>query len=62
MRLSKTGVLEIRLPSLFSGYWRNPMKTQESFTDDGFFITGDIGRIDNEGGVKINLVNIFVYY
>jgi malonyl-CoA/methylmalonyl-CoA synthetase len=49
-----TGVIEIRGPSVFSGYWRNPAKTAEEFTADGFFITGDVGRCDPDGRVWIS--------
>jgi malonyl-CoA/methylmalonyl-CoA synthetase len=48
------GVIEIRGPSLFSGYWRMPEKTAEEFTANGFFITGDIGRQDPDGRVWIS--------
>lgn len=47
------GQIEIRSPSLFSGYWRLPEKTKEDFTADGFFKTGDIGRTDGDGRVWI---------
>jgi malonyl-CoA/methylmalonyl-CoA synthetase len=50
----ETGVIEIRGPSLFNGYWRMPEKTAEEFTADGFFITGDIGRQDADGRVWIS--------
>jgi len=50
----ETGVIEIRGPSLFSGYWRNPEKTAEEFTADGYFITGDVGRRDPDGRVWIS--------
>ena len=46
-RPGETGVIEIRGPSVFSGYWRMPEKTAEEFTADGFFITGDVGRTDD---------------
>jgi malonyl-CoA/methylmalonyl-CoA synthetase len=49
-----TGVIEIRGPSVFSGYWRMPEKTAEEFTADGFFITGDVGRQDPDGRVWIS--------
>jgi malonyl-CoA/methylmalonyl-CoA synthetase len=49
-----TGVIEIRGPSVFSGYWRMPEKTTEEFTKDGFFITGDVGRRDPDGRVWIS--------
>ncbi len=47
------GILEVRGPNVFSGYWRMPEKTREEFRDDGFFITGDISRIDEDGYVHI---------
>lgn len=46
------GVLEIRGPNVFSGYWRQPEKTAESFRD-GWFITGDMAQIDDTGRVSI---------
>jgi malonyl-CoA/methylmalonyl-CoA synthetase len=49
-----TGVIEIRGPSVFSGYWRMPQKTAEEFTADGYFITGDVGRQDADGRVWIS--------
>ena len=39
----ETGVLEVRGPNVFAGYWRMPEKTAEEMRPDGFFITGDIG-------------------
>ncbi len=47
-------VIEVRGPNVFKGYWRNPEKTREDMRDDGFFITGDMGFIDNQGYVVIN--------
>ncbi len=49
-----TGGIEIRGPSVFTAYWRMPEKTLEEFTDDGFFITGDVGRQDPDGRVWIS--------
>ncbi|MFT3726438.1 MAG: AMP-binding protein [Terricaulis sp.] len=49
----EVGVIEIKGPSVFSGYWRNPEKTAEEFTPDGFFRTGDVGRQDGDGRVWI---------
>ena len=46
---ARTGVVEITGPSVTSGYWRNAEKTAQAFTTDGFFITGDVGRLDAEG-------------
>jgi malonyl-CoA/methylmalonyl-CoA synthetase len=48
-----TGVLEVRGPNVFRGYWRMPEKTAEEFRPDGFFITGDVARIDRDGYVSI---------
>jgi malonyl-CoA/methylmalonyl-CoA synthetase len=50
----ETGVLQIRGPSVFSGYWRMPEKTAEEFTADGWFITGDVGHKDPDGRVWIS--------
>ncbi|WP_374344701.1 AMP-binding protein [Phenylobacterium sp.] len=50
----ETGVIQIRGPSVFGGYWRMPEKTAEEFTSDGFFITGDVGHCDPDGRVWIS--------
>ncbi|HAY90829.1 MAG TPA: malonyl-CoA synthase [Rhodobacteraceae bacterium] len=47
------GNLEVRGPNVFQGYWRMPEKTAEDFRDDGFFITGDIARFDQDGYITI---------
>jgi malonyl-CoA/methylmalonyl-CoA synthetase len=47
------GVIEIRGPNVFSGYWRMPEKTKEELRADGFFLTGDIGVLDAEGYLTI---------
>ncbi|WP_454615968.1 malonate--CoA ligase [Bradyrhizobium cenepequi] len=47
------GVIEIKGPNVFKGYWRMPEKTKSEFRDDGFFITGDLGKIDAKGYVHI---------
>ena len=49
-----TGVIEIRGPSVFAGYWRMPERTREEFTADGYFITGDVGRLDPDGRLWIS--------
>lgn len=49
----ETGVIEIRGPSVFGGYWRMPDKNREEFRD-GYFITGDVGRRDPDGRVYIS--------
>lgn len=47
------GGIEVRGPNVFSGYWRMPEKTAEEFTADGWFKTGDVGRIEADGWVSI---------
>jgi malonyl-CoA/methylmalonyl-CoA synthetase len=47
------GMIEVRGPNVFQGYWNMPEKTQAEFRKDGFFITGDLGTIDAEGYVRI---------
>jgi malonyl-CoA/methylmalonyl-CoA synthetase len=49
----QTGVIEVKGPNVFKGYWRNPEKTTQEFRSDGFFITGDVGKIDADGYVHI---------
>jgi malonyl-CoA/methylmalonyl-CoA synthetase len=49
----ETGILEVRGPNVFKGYWRMPEKTREEFREDGFFITGDVVTIDKDGYVQI---------
>src|SRR5207245_2433106 len=39
----------VRGPNVFGGYWGNPEATDASFTGDGFFHTGDVGAIDDDG-------------
>ncbi|WP_024515099.1 malonyl-CoA synthase [Bradyrhizobium sp. Tv2a-2] len=47
------GMIEVKGPNVFKGYWRMPEKTRSEFRDDGFFITGDLGKIDDKGYVHI---------
>jgi malonyl-CoA/methylmalonyl-CoA synthetase len=47
------GMIEVKGPNVFKGYWRMPEKTKSEFRDDGFFITGDLGKIDSNGYVHI---------
>ena len=49
----ETGVIEVKGPNVFAGYWRMPEKTAAEFRADGFFITGDLGKIDARGYVHI---------
>src|SRR3954452_23868614 len=47
------GMIEVKGPNVFKGYWRMPEKTKAEFRDDGFFIPGDLGKIDANGYVHI---------
>ncbi|KIC45967.1 malonyl-CoA synthase [Ruegeria sp. ANG-S4] len=47
------GEIEIRGPNVFKGYWQMPEKTAAELRENGFFITGDLGRIDEDGYVHI---------
>jgi len=49
----EVGVLEVRGPNVFSGYWRMPEKTATEFRRDGFFVTGDMASIDAHGRVTL---------
>jgi len=48
------GMIEVRGPNVFKGYWRNPEKTALEFRPDGFFITGDLGSFDGQGYLTIS--------
>ena len=52
-RQGEIGVIEVRGPNVFKGYWKMPEKTAQELRADGFFITGDLGRIDADGYVSI---------
>jgi malonyl-CoA/methylmalonyl-CoA synthetase len=47
------GMIEIRGPNVFLGYWRKPEKTALELRDDGFFISGDLGKFDDDGYLHI---------
>jgi malonyl-CoA/methylmalonyl-CoA synthetase len=49
----KVGVLEVKGPNVFKGYWRNPEKTREEFRPDGYFITGDLVTMSADGRITI---------
>ncbi len=49
MRLADDGEIQFRGPTLFKGYWNDPETTAAAFTDDGWYRTGDIGRLDPAG-------------
>ncbi len=50
---NEIGMIEVKGPNVFKGYWRMPEKTAAEFRPDGFFITGDVGKIDERGYVHI---------
>ena len=47
------GSVELKGPNVFSGYWQMPEKTDQEFHDDGFFITGDLGTLDEDGRLSL---------
>lgn len=47
------GMIEVRGPDVFKGYWRMPEKTAAEFRADGFFVTGDLGKFDAQGYLHI---------
>jgi long-chain acyl-CoA synthetase len=53
VRVASDGELEVSGPNVMLGYYKKDDATRDAFTDDGFFKTGDIGEIDDEGFLKI---------
>ncbi len=51
--VGEIGNIQVRGPNVFQGYWRMPEKTAEEFTQDGWFKTGDVGKVDERGYVSI---------
>ncbi len=49
----EVGGIQVRGPNVFKGYWCMPEKTKEEFTADGWFKTGDVGRVDEQGYIQI---------
>ncbi len=53
VELGEPGILEVRGPNVFKGYWRNPEKTAEEFREGGYFVTGDVATRDSEGRITL---------
>jgi long-chain acyl-CoA synthetase len=53
IRIAGDGEILAKGPQVFTGYWNNPDATAATFDDEGWFLTGDIGELDDEGFVKI---------
>jgi len=53
MAVGEIGDIQVKGPNVFKGYWRMPEKTAEEFTGDGYFKTGDVGKVDERGYVTI---------
>jgi malonyl-CoA/methylmalonyl-CoA synthetase len=53
LSVGEIGGIQVKGPNVFSGYWRMPEKTAEEFTADGWFKTGDVGKVDERGYVTI---------
>jgi malonyl-CoA/methylmalonyl-CoA synthetase len=51
--VGEIGGIQVKGPNVFGGYWRMPEKTKEEFTADGYFKTGDVGKVDERGYVVI---------
>lgn len=53
IRIADNGEVQVKSPGLFREYYRNPESTKESFTEDGWYHTGDAGFLDTHGDLKI---------
>ncbi len=53
IRIASDGEIEVKSPMMFSGYYKEPEKTAEMFTHDGWLKTGDLGELDDDGFLKI---------
>jgi long-chain acyl-CoA synthetase len=53
IRVVENGEIQLKSPGMFKGYYRNPQATAQSYTDDGWYHTGDAGYLDTDGQLKI---------
>jgi long-chain acyl-CoA synthetase len=53
LRIAEDGEIQFRGPTLFKGYWHDPEATAAAFTEDGWYRTGDIGRLDDAGRLHL---------
>jgi malonyl-CoA/methylmalonyl-CoA synthetase len=49
----RAGILEVKGPNVFLGYWQRPDLTAETMRPDGYFVTGDVARFDGDGYLEI---------
>jgi long-chain acyl-CoA synthetase len=54
MRIADDGEIQFRGPTLFKGYWNNPTATAEAFTEDGWYRSGDLGALDEQGRLHLH--------
>jgi long-chain acyl-CoA synthetase len=54
MRIADDGEIQFRGPTLFKGYWNNPEATAAAFTDDGWYKSGDLGQLDEQGRLHLH--------
>ncbi|KAJ3175456.1 hypothetical protein HK101_010656 [Irineochytrium annulatum] len=52
-KIGDVGEIAVKGPNVVRGYWNNPEATKKCFSDDGWFLTGDVGRVDEEGFIYI---------